>query len=84
MKVKSVLKLGATARYSIITLKDGKRFEYDIDYTRPSGTRNTYSSWEELDCDLLLPVSVEDSAVDMISVNTATGALVIYTKGAVK
>lgn len=83
MKVKTILKMSAATKatvYEPIQTDNGEvLIDHNIDILKRS-TKKITDTWFEYSSYVLLPEAVLNKEVDMISTNSATAALVIYTK----
>ena len=81
MKLKSLLKVSSAIRLNIVVPREnGKLFDYDIDYSRKT-MNEKYEGWQRISSTAWLPDEIMDAKVEMVSTDSATGALRIYVKG---
>lgn len=84
MKVKSILKINTTSKIKVFEsfLNDNNDeilTDHSIDLINYKGVKKITDNWIEYSHWVLLPQSVREKEVDMISTEH-TGTLVIYTK----
>ena len=84
MKVKSVLKLSVASKIKVIESfldenNNERLVDHSVDMVNFSGVKKLTDNWIEYSHWVLIPNSVRDKEVDMITTEH-TGALVIYTK----
>ena len=85
MKVKSILKVSSATKVEIIEsvkTENGERLiSHDVDIIKyKMEAEKVTDTWFKYGHQCLLPKHILDSEVEMISTDSATTALVIYTK----
>ncbi len=85
MKVKSILKINSATKVEIIEsvkTENGERLiSHDIDIVENKmNVEKMTDTWFKYGHQCLLPKHILNSEVELISVNSATNALTIYTK----
>ena len=80
MKLKSILKVSSAIRVEIYEPDENGLFDYDVDLLRHSEDCFEYRGGIRTNRFSKVPDRVMNYEVEMISTNTVTGALSIWTK----